>query len=1076
MSIPSVPSPNVALPDAPNSLLPALIVTEHGPTALGALRRAVSAAKAQDALAPVTVLVPNNFVGLSARRALGSGDFGPLVGKRSGMVGVGFSTIYRLAELAGAPRLAEGNRRPVSTPIIAAAVRQVLTGSPGYFARVAEHPTTERRLVGAYRELSDLNEPQLQALAERSTRASEVVRIHRAVKARLQTDWYNEHDLIEAAIDQFDHNPSGLDSLGTLFLFLPEYLAPARIRLVLAATKSRPTTIVAALTGIDDADRVVRATLDQLGVKPAPVERVATPANLSVTSVSDADDEVRRVVRGIVDAAREGVAFDQMAVVYATDQPYVRLLHDHLGAAGIPLNGSAVQTLAESAAGRLLLRLLALPGRLYRREDVMATVSSSPLIWNGATVPARAWDQVSRNAGVVKGERDWELRLQTFMDDALGAAADLGDDPEYESRVRRLRRDGATAKQLQTFMAFLIESVGRGVVLESWKRRSKWCRGLLDTFLGPSTDWPASEQLALDHVHLVLDRLATLDAVEPGGSLNIFRRSLDLELDGGLGRVGSFGNGVLVGPASVTLGLRLDRVWILGMSEGSFPSRPRDDSLLPDRERQGIGVLRLRSDRTGDEHRHFRAALASVGTDGVAHLLYPRGDLRQSNERVPSRWLVDIAQQRLGNDRLSGSDIANVSADWIEHSASFTAGVTETAFPATSQEFELASLVTHLRAHGQIDDHELLSEDHQLANAARTQRLRLSGRFTRFDGNVSTVPIEAPGTGARATSATALETWARCPFQYYVRYLLGVDPLETPELRLRIDPLSKGTLVHEILEAFVRHRIADTDVERLAWNADDGRRLHEIADTAFATVESRGLTGEPLYWRRDQVLLRRDLGAFLSLDSDRRLDGDLRPIDTELAFGLDGARAVRILLPDGRKIGVRGSIDLVDETPEANLVIVDYKTGKRSPISPKDPHKNGTKLQLVLYALAARQVLDRPAADVDSSYWHLRAADGYRQAGYGVTPAIEVEVLRAVATIVSGIEQGVFPHHPDPSTRGGWISCHYCDPDGLGVAEARRRFVRMTEDPLLGDYLALAEPKLAKALTLPGVAPTSTHD
>lgn len=1051
-------------------------MTEHGPPALGALRSAVSEAKAQDALAPVTVLVPNNFVGLSARRALGSGDFGPLVGTRSGIVGVGFSTIYRLAELAGAARLAEGNRRPVSTPIVAAAVRQVLTGSPGYFARVADHPTTERRLVSAYRELSDLSEPQLQTLAGRGTRASEVVRIHRAVRARLQTDWYNEHDLIEAAIDQFDHDPAGLDSLGTLFLFLPEYLSPARIRLVLAAARSRPTTIVAALTGVDDADHVVHATLKQLGVNAAPVEIVAAPANMSVTSVSDADDEVRRVVRGIVNAAREGVAFDQMAVVYASEQPYVRLLHDHLGAAGIPLNGSAVQTLAESAAGRLLLRLLALPDRLYRREDVMATVSSSPLIWNGATVPARAWDQVSRNAGVVKGERDWEVRLQTFIDDALGAAADLGDDPEYESRVRRLHRDATTAKQLQTFVAFLIESLGRGVVLDSWKRRARWCRGLLDTFLGPSTDWPPSEQLALDHVHLVLDRLATLDTVEPGGSLNIFRRSLDLELDGGLGRVGSFGNGVLVGPASVTLGLRLDRVWILGMSEGSFPSRPRDDSLLPDRERQGIGVLRLRSDRTGDEHRHFRSALAAVGTNGVAHLLYPRGDLRQSNERVPSRWLVDIVQRRLGNDRISGSDIANVSVDWIEHSASFTAGVTETTFPATSQEFELASLVAHLRTHGEVEGHELLhQDDHRLANAARTQRLRLSGRFTRFDGNVSTVNMEAPGTGARATSATALETWARCPFQYYVRYVLGVDPLETPELRLRIDPLSKGTLVHEILEAFVRHRIADTDVERLAWNADDRRRLHEIADGAFATVESRGLTGEPLYWHRDQVLLRRDLDAFLALDTDRRLEGGLRPVDTELAFGLHGARAVRISLPDGREIGIRGSIDLVDETPDANLVIVDYKTGKRSPISPKDPHKNGTKLQLVLYALAARHVLDRPAAEVDSRYWHLRAADGYRQAGYAVTPAIEVEVLRAVATIVSGIEQGVFPHHPDPTTRGGWISCHYCDPDGLGVAEARRRFVRMTEDPLLGDYLALAEPKLAKAPTLPGVAPASTH-
>lgn len=1055
---------------------PELIVTKHGPPALRALRGVVTSAKAQDALAPVTVLVPNNFVGLSARRALGSGDFGPIVGNRPGMAAVGFSTIYRLAELAGAPRLANAERRPVSTPIVAAAVRQVLAASPGYFARVADHPTTERRLVSAHRELSDLDESQLQQLAGRGTRASEVVRIHRAVQTRLSRAWYSEQDLVESAIAQFGDDPSALDGLGALLLFLPEYLTPARIRLVLAAAQSSPTTVIAALTGIEEADHVVHATLAHLGINAPHPDPAPTPDNVTITSVSDADDEVRHVIRGIVNAARHGIAFDRMAVVYASDQPYVRLLHDHLDAADIPLNGSSVRTLAESTAGRLLLRLLALPDRAYRREDVIAMVSSSPLIWNGTTVPTRSWDQLSRNAGVVKGSRDWELRLQTFMDDALGAAANFSEDPEYEARVRRLQRDAATAKELQTFMNVLVESLDRGVVLDSWEQRAKWCRGLLDTFLAPLVDWPETEQVALDRVHLILDRLATLDTVEPTASLSIFRRTLDLELDGGLGRVGSFGNGVLVGPAGVTLGLSLDRVWVLGMSEGSFPSRPHDDSLLPDRDRRGVGVLRLRSGRTGDEHRHFQAALAAVGPTGAAHLLFPRGDLRQSNERTPSRWLVEIVQQRLANDRLSGSDIASVSADWIDHSPSFMSGVTTTTFPATSQEFELASLVTHLWTHGDVTDHELLAPQGRLAAGAHAQRLRMSNSFTRFDGNLSAVGIEAPGTGVRATSATALETWARCPHQYYVRYLLGVDPLETPELRLRIDPLSKGTLIHEILEAFVRHRIAASQPDRFGWNTDDADRLHDIADTAFAAVKARGLTGEALYWQRDQVLLRRDLDEFLSLDTKRRRDGRLRPVATELEFGLAGADAVQVPLPNGPTIALRGSIDLVDETPNGDLVVVDYKTGKRSPITTKDPHKNGTKLQLVLYALAARQELDRPDAGVDSSYWHLRAADSYRTAGYVLTPAIEAQVLGAVADIVLGVEQGIFPHHPDPSTRGGWISCHYCDPDGLGVADARRRFVRMAEDPMLDSYIALAEPKLARAAMLPGVTAFGSAD
>ena len=75
-------------------------------------------------------------------------------------------------------------------------------------------------------------------------------------------------------------------------------------------------------------------------------------------------------------------------------------------------------------------------------------------------------------------------------------------------------------------------------------------------------------------------------------------------------------------------------------------------------------------------------------------------------------------------------------------------------------------------------------------------------------------------------------------------------------------------------------------------------------------------------------------------------------------------------------------------------------------------------------------------------------------------------VLEAVDVIVNGIEQGAFPQHPEPTTRSQWVSCEYCDPDGLGVAEAERRFLRKATDPALEDYVGLARPSLLAAPTL----------
>ena len=41
-----------------------------------------------------------------------------------------------------------------------------------------------------------------------------------------------------------------------------------------------------------------------------------------------------------------------------------------------------------------------------------------------------------------------------------------------------------------------------------------------------------------------------------------------------------------------------------------------------------------------------------------------------------------------------------------------------------------------------------------------------------------------------------------------MRYLLGVEVVEDPERKLEIDPLDKGSLIHEILERFIAEQIA----------------------------------------------------------------------------------------------------------------------------------------------------------------------------------------------------------------------------------------------------------------------------
>ncbi|MEO7429486.1 MAG: hypothetical protein ABIY48_08905, partial [Acidimicrobiales bacterium] len=101
--------------------------TGYGPEAAVALRDSVALAKAGEPLAPVTVVVPSNHVGVASRRLLASGSLGPVAGAGIGLAAVTFLTTYRLAELLGASPLAATGRRPVSTPVLAAAMRAELS-------------------------------------------------------------------------------------------------------------------------------------------------------------------------------------------------------------------------------------------------------------------------------------------------------------------------------------------------------------------------------------------------------------------------------------------------------------------------------------------------------------------------------------------------------------------------------------------------------------------------------------------------------------------------------------------------------------------------------------------------------------------------------------------------------------------------------------------------------------------------------------------------------------------------------------------------------------------------------------
>jgi hypothetical protein len=304
-------------------------VVAHGRPAGEALARAVAAAKAGRALAPVTVIVASNFAGLTARRLLGAG----LVG--GGIANVTFVTPFRLAELlAAAPRRAAAPHQPgpgLSGPAGPGPGSGSLRGrgrpprhraGPGRplrraQSRLACHPRGPghgRGTAGAGSASTGRSPPTSPGSTARTTSPGP--------PPPLPTWPRPSPPRPRRLVPPRAHHPR-----------------PRRLRRGGAGGGAGhghrgPHGVAAADAPVLDTCR--RAGLELGPHRPSPVP----PVGSHIVSVTDADEEVRAVVRRIAEHwPTRGVPLDRIGVFYPVPDPYVRALQQHLDQAGIPANG-----------------------------------------------------------------------------------------------------------------------------------------------------------------------------------------------------------------------------------------------------------------------------------------------------------------------------------------------------------------------------------------------------------------------------------------------------------------------------------------------------------------------------------------------------------------------------------------------------------------------------------------------------------------------------------------------------------------------------------------------------------------
>ncbi len=973
--------------------------TPYGQAAYQALRAALTHVQGGDPLSPVTVVVHSNAVGVAARRWLAA---------NGGVAAAQFLTAFRLAELLGGPALAGAGKRPLSTPVIDVAVRKALAAEPGVFAPIAGHQATVTALRDAHRELRHLPNATIGRLAGAgSPRALEVVRLHRRVQAALAREWYDEADLLRLAAEHAAQAP------GRTIVFLPQ--------------RTRPTE-AALFAALAEAGTVVVIEGDTTDTAPSP-----TPAAIDTVDASDADEEVREALRLVADAVHQGTPLHRIAIVWPRDQPYARLVAEQLDEALIPWNGRSGTALHERLVARLVLDVLRLDRRGIRRADLFTLLAHVPAhTADHEVVPRQWWERISREAGLA-GDGDWQQRLTDF---AASRRALGGEHNE---------RDAQAALALQAFVADLRGLLGPAQAAASWRHWSDLAHGLVTRWLGGHravAALPAAEAAAHQAVQAALDRLATLDPLAGPVTRAVFADTLEAELDSSPGRVGRIGTGVHAGPLSFAVGQTFDLAIVLGACEGVLPGAPPSEALLADSDRAlADGALPLDADRVNEQKAQLWAVLAGARR---AVMVLPRGDLRATAQRQPSRWLREL----VGTQPVPARRIP-----------SFAAGIAHATFPPTLTQHRLRALQHAVGAGEAFASLPQVAEHPALRLGSALVTARAAHVLTEYDGDLSGIEVEP--FGSRPISPTRLEAWVACPFGWFMQYVLGIEPVEQPDEQMQISPKDRGTLVHDALDAF-HQRVVGGELPQPGVNG--WGEVHRVAllqafDEVAAQMERSGLVGRSAFWLAEQNRQRHELLAWMRHDSEFVSTRGARVVASELRFGMAERPPAVVHLPDGGQVLMRGAADRIDQCADGALVVTDHKTGRRESyrgINDADPTAGGTRFQLPAYAAAALAASGAtPDTPVIAEYSFLAKGDFKRVAAV-FTPQRWAEVGVHMARVVEGIRSGLYVGRPAKAQyRLSFVTCPYCDPDGLGTAERWAEFERKSADPRVAALLGL---------------------
>ena len=792
---------------------------------------------------------------------------------------------------------------------------------------------------------------------------------------------------------------------------------------------------------------------------------------LTVFSAPGENRECVEIARIAKNEAAKGTRFDRMAVLLRAPSRYRAHLEEALRRASIPAH-FARGTARPDASGRALLALLACKleslsatrfaeylslGEIppadplgapppakdrdtrwvppdsevvadavmrasYEEEggdDEGAPLAEDAPVEHGTLRAPRLWERLLVEAAVIEDRTRWARRLDGLENQLK---ADLENAKRFaEERVASIERSLEALGTLREFALPLLDEIERLPARATW---GEWIESL-----------SALASRALRKPTRVQSALAELEPMAEVGPVDL--REVRLVLEQRLTDVidppsGSRYGKLFVATPDEARGMTFDVVFVPGLAERMFPQKVVEDPILPDAARRE-SPLRTNDQRSAAERLALRLAVGAAERHVVAS--YPRLDVDQARPRTPSFYALELI--RAAEGVLPGfDDLARRSSSTASVRIGWPAP-TDARDAIDDAEYDLAILERVLQRPAQETvgaARYLLTSNAHLGRALRFRAERWNTlHWYRSDGLVhpsaeAHAALRRHDLDARSFSPTALQNFASCPYRFLLQAVHRLSPREEPAPLEDIDPLQRGSMMHEAqFETLVRLR----DDKLLPVTMANLSAARAVLDRATAEVAARYeddlKPAIPRVWEDGVARIRADLAEWL-----RRMAGEdergWTPAHFELSFGLahdrrgqQDARSAEKPLDLDCGIKLRGSIDLVERRERDGwLRATDHKSGK---VRADDTTVigGGKTLQPVLYALALEKLFGPDATVWGGRLYYCTSAGDYTSVPIPLDDNARQEAKLVAETIHDAIDRGFLPAAP---AKG---ECTWCD-------------------------------------------------